>query len=160
MHFNSYTTESGAKIALWKSKELLKESIKAPSTTDTSLYPEITTQHDQKRVKFKGICVRQGSISFIQGNVVNLYISYKLDTLSRGLNIGFTLLNCLFGAVKLTKNDDPDNYGYNGYGIGFDSCSKSKFSWGGEWGKNVVIFGLDNSSSVLVDSRKKKVSSW
>ena len=28
--------------------------------------------------------------------------------------------NCLFGAVILTKNADPDNCGYNGYGIGFD----------------------------------------
>ena len=29
----------------------------------------------------------------------------------------------LFGAVKLTKNADPDKYSYSGYGIGFNSCS-------------------------------------
>ena len=31
-----------------------------------------------------------------------------------------TLENCLFGAVKLTKDVDVDQYDYSGYGIGFD----------------------------------------
>ena len=31
-----------------------------------------------------------------------------------------TLENCLFGAVKLTKNTDIDKYKYSGYGIRFD----------------------------------------
>ena len=30
------------------------------------------------------------------------------------------LVNCLFGAVSLTKNADIDKYKYSGYGIGFD----------------------------------------
>ena len=34
-----------------------------------------------------------------------------------------TLDDCLFGAVKLTKNSDTDKYWYSCYGIGFDSCS-------------------------------------
>ena len=29
----------------------------------------------------------------------------------------------LFGALKLTKNADPDKYRYGGYGVGFDSRS-------------------------------------
>ena len=41
-------------------------------------------------------------MAFIHRNVVNSYISYKLDTWSRDLNADFTLGNCLFGAVKLT----------------------------------------------------------
>ena len=32
----------------------------------------------------------------------------------------YTLKDCFFGAVKLTKNADPDKYSYSGYGIGFD----------------------------------------
>ena len=48
----------------------------------------------------------------------------NLGTWSRDLNGNFTLDNCLFKAVKLTKNADPDKYGYNGYGIGFDTCSR------------------------------------
>ena len=47
-------------------------------------------------------------MSFIRRNVVNLCISYELDTWSVDLNIDFTLGNCLLGAVKLNKNADPD----------------------------------------------------
>ena len=39
----------------------------------------------------------------------------------KNLKTDFTLGNCLFGAVKLTKNSDPDKYKYRGYSIGFDS---------------------------------------
>ena len=47
-----------------------------------------------------------------------------------------TLENCVFGAVKLTKNADIDKYGYFGYGIVFDR--KSSFSFpGGGFGENV-----------------------
>ena len=79
------------------------------------------------RVKFKGICLRQDSVSFLHKNIVNLYILYKLDTCSKDLNPDFTLGNCLFGAVKLTKNAVADKYRYSGYGIGLDS--RSQFSW-------------------------------
>ena len=33
----------------------------------------------------------------------------------------------MFGAVMLTKNDDPDKYEYSGYGIRFDGSSE--FPW-------------------------------
>ena len=35
----------------------------------------------------------------------------------RNLNTDFTLGNCLFASVKVTKNADPDKYKYSGYGI-------------------------------------------
>ena len=76
---------------------------------------------------FNGICLKQKIISFLHKNVVNLYISYKLDTWLKDLNTYFTLGNCLFGAIKLMKNDDPDKYEYSGYGIEFDL--NSQFSW-------------------------------
>ena len=34
-----------------------------------------------------------------------------------------TLEDCLSGAVKLTKNANPNIYSYSEYGIGFDSRS-------------------------------------
>ena len=49
-------------------------------------------------------------MSFIHGNVVNLYSSYELEQLYGDLNLNFTLDNCLFGPVKLPKNADPDKY--------------------------------------------------
>ena len=61
-----------------------------------------------------------------------------------------------FGAVNLTKNADINKYGYSGYGIGFDR--KSNFSFpNGTFGQNVIIFGVDKSSSAHVDNKKKDI---
>ena len=45
----------------------------------------------------------------------------------------------------LAKNADPDEYGNSGYGIRFHARSQFSLSID-EWGKNVVIFGVENSS--------------
>ena len=71
-------------------------------------------------------------------------------------SIDFKLSNCLIGVVKLTKNTDPDTHKYSNYGIGFEI--RSQFSWtDGGVGKNVIIFGADNSSSVHIDGRNKYI---
>ena len=46
-----------------------------------------------------------------------------------GINISnhLTLVNCLFGAVTLTKNADIDKYKYSGYRIGFDRHERCSF---------------------------------
>ena len=69
---------------------------------------------------------------------------------------GPTLKSCLFGAVTSTKNADFDKYGYSGYGIGFDRWLSFAFP-GGEFGQNVLVFGVDISSSAHIDSRKKDI---
>ena len=66
-----------------------------------------------------------------------------------------TLKNCLFGAITLTKNADIDKYGYSAYGIGFDRRSSFSFPGTG-FGRNVLIFGANMSSSAHIDSRKKR----
>ena len=82
---------------------------------------------------------------------VNLYFSYELDTWPNGLNTGFG--NCLFGAVKLTKNVDPVKYKY---GIGFNSCSQ--FTWTHACEKKIVIiFRVANSSSAHIHGRNENV---
>ena len=55
----------------------------------------------------------------------------------------------------MTKNNDIDKYKYSGYGIGFDR--KGKFSVGNEFGRNCIIFGVDMSSSVHIDNKKKDI---
>ena len=62
----------------------------------------------------------------------------------------------VLACLELPNNADPDKYGYNGYDNEFDVCSQSSLSKG-ECGKNVVIFGVDNSSSTHVDDRKKDI---
>ena len=76
-----------------------EESITLPSTTDNSFDSEIIYNYGKGKIKFKGICLKQDSVSFIHGNV-NLYIFYETDTWSRDLNTDFTLENCLFRALK------------------------------------------------------------
>ena len=88
--------------------------------------------------------------------MINLYISCTLGSQLRILNIDFTLSNCLFGSVKLTKNADLDKYKYTGYSVGFDSRSEFLFTYG-SYGKNVIIFGADMGSSVHVDNKGKNI---
>ena len=65
-----------------------------------------------------------------------------------------SLENCLFGAVKLTRNTDIDKYKNFGYGIGFDR--KIFFSHPSEAnGRNVIIFGVDMSPSSYTDEKRK-----
>ena len=41
---------------------------------------KVTADHQFNRVKFKGIALKEDSVSFLHKEVVNLYISYQLDT--------------------------------------------------------------------------------
>ena len=66
----------------------------------------------------------------------------------------------MFGAVELTKIADIDKYKYFGYGIGFDRRGSFSVPSGG-FGQNVIIFGVDMSSSIHVDNKKKRYfNSW
>ena len=56
----------------------------------------------------------------------------------------------------MTKNADIDSYGYSGYGIGFDRHESFSFPGTG-LGRNVIIFGVDMSSSTKIDNRKKDI---
>ena len=56
----------------------------------------------------------------------------------------------------MTKNADIDEYKYSGYGTGFDRRGKFFISRWGIW-KNVIIFGVDISSSIHVDNKKNNI---
>ena len=58
--------------------------------------------------------------------------------------------------VKLTKNADINEYKYSGYGTGFDDHGTFLFPSSG-FSQNVTTFGVDMSSSVHIDNRKKDV---
>ena len=107
----------------------------------------------QKKLKH---CLIKNNISIPKKVIKSLYISYTLACQLRNLNTDFTLSNCLFGSIKLTKNADLDKYKYSDYNIGFDSHSEFLFA-DGSYGKNVIIFGADMSSSVHVDNKGKDI---
>ena len=92
------------------------------------------------------------------GTIVNIYIVCELSASNSDYDDS-KLENCLFGAVTLTKNaDDIDKYRYSGYGTGFDRKSHFSFLSGG-FGQNLIIFGVDMSSSVHVDNKKRHINS-
>ena len=141
-------------VLSWKSKGLSAESIKPLTTSDNSLTPILNYYVTKTRVQFTGSCLKQPTISYNHGKVLNIYIVYELGA-SSSHNNDPTLKNCLFGAVTLTKNADIDKYGYSGYGIGFDR--RSSFSFPGKFGQNVLIFGVDMSFSAHIDNEKKDI---
>ena len=96
-------------------------------------------------------------------NVINIYIVYKLTLISSTRNTDYTIQNALFGAMKIIKNTNSSKNNYKGYGLCFDE--------GGEFGytvkqgnfnrvtnaKNVIIFGVDMSSSVHATNRVNNI---
>ena len=56
----------------------------------------------------------------------------------------------------MTKNTDINKYKYCGYGIRFDRHGFFSHHSGGT-GRNVIIFGVDMSSSTRIDNRKKDI---
>ena len=123
------------------------------------LPPLIDHYGSKVRLKFNKSCLKQPSkITYDYGHRVNVYIVYELGASGSNENAP-TLKNCLFGAVTLTKNADFEKYRYSGFGIGFDRRSIFSFSGGG-FGENVLIFGVDMSSSSHIDNKKRHISSW
>ena len=142
-------------ISEWKSKGLSDESFKPLPTSDNSLTPLIDYYSYYKRGKSNGSALRQPKVSYTHKKTVNTYIVYELAG-SICNSDDPTLKNCLFGAVTSTKNVNFERYEYSGYEVGFDR--RSSFSFPGDgFGKNVLIFGADMSSSAHIDTKKKGI---
>ena len=140
-------------VSSWKSKGLSAENISQPTTSNNSLTPLLSYYGTKTRVKFTGSCLKQTKVSYTHRKTVNIYILYELG--ASGSQDNDPTLKKLFGAVTLTRNVDIDKYRYSGYGIRFDR--KSSFFPGGGFGQIVIIFGVDMSSSVHVDNKKKDI---
>ena len=62
----------------------------------------------------------------------------------------------MFGAIEITKNTDTSKYSYKGYGISFDEGGT--FSKGNINNvKNVIIFGVHESSLVHVNNKANNI---
>ena len=105
------------------------------------------------RVNFNGSCLKEDKVAHNQRKIVNIYIVYEISKKDSISNYP-TLENCLFGAVRLTKNPDINKYKYSGYGIGSDKEGEFSFGTSG-FGRNCIILGADLSSSSHANSKKK-----
>ena len=143
-------------ILSWKSRGLNDVKIESIKTNNYLLNLSIDVyDNDTKiRIKFNGSFLNRFPPTILHWDIVNIYIVYEITSDYKDINYP-TLENCLFGSVELTKNVDIDKYGYSGYGIGFDR--ETSFSFGNEIGKNVIIFGVDMSSSTKIDNSKKDI---
>ena len=131
------------------------ERINSINTCNHSITQNLDYYGTKKRVEFNRSCLKQDNFTFNHGKVVNIYVAYEI---SKSINISDypTLGNYLFGAVTLTKNADIDKYKYSGYGIRFDRHGSFP-STGIRLGRNVVIFGVDMTSSTKIDNMKKDI---
>ena len=143
-------------VLSWKSRGLNEAAIESIKTSNSLLNPSIDYYYDftKVRLKFNGSFLNRPPLTIFHGGVVNIYIVYEITSDYKDINYP-TLENCLFVSVNLTKNADIDKYRYSGYGIGFDR--QSSISIGNETGKNVMILGVDMSSSTKIDNRKKDI---
>ena len=143
-------------ISSWKSKGLSDDTITPYDTSDNSLTSLIDHYGSKVKLKFNEDCLTQSNkLRYDYGHKVIAYIVYELGATGSSIS-DLILKNFLFGAVNLTKNADVEKYGYSGFGMGFDRRSSFTFPGGG-FGQNVLIFGVDISSSAHIDSKKKYI---
>ena len=153
-------------ISEWKSTGIFiysdDSSMKGIEDTKTNL-PELKND-GRMPVYLQGNHFQQNNVIIPNNNnVINIYDVYKLDPISSTRNIDYTIQNGLFGTMKITKNTDSSKNNYTGYGLCFDK--------GGEFGhtvrqgnfdratnaKNVIIFGVDMSSSIQATNRANNI---
>ena len=80
--------------------------------------------------------------------IANAYIAYNLANLQKNLLLNFTLKNWFFGATNIVKKWMCSSE------IAFDGAGW--WSFGNDFARNVVTFGVDNSLSSQADNRKNK----
>ena len=140
-------------ILSWKSKGLSDGVIKSPTVNNNILASKLEHINKKMFVKFNGSClIKQNKFTFNR-KIVNIYIVYDLNSNSNDFDP--TLQNCLFGAVKLTKNSDIDKYKHSCYGIGFES--KGRFLHSNGLDRNAILFGADMSSSIHTNNKTRNI---
>ena len=77
---------------------------------------------------------------------------YDLAAWPRNSTNNFKFKNSLFGATNIAWNSDKEKYVYSGYVITFHSSGS--WSFGNGSARNVIFFGVDNSSSSHFYNRK------
>ena len=132
-----------------------EESIEKINKSDSNFASTFVDHHSFPDIDLNGHCLIKSNIC-IPNKVINLYISYTLGPQLINFNTDFTLSNCLFGSVKLTRNADLDKHKYTDYGIGFDSHGEYSLP-DGSVDKNAIIFKVDMSSSMHIDNKRKYI---
>ena len=159
---------NGKKITNWRSTGIFNYSdyYVMNGIEDTKTNLPLLKNNKETYVLLQGNYFQQNNKIIIPNNnknVINIYVVYKLDPISSTRNTDYTIQNALFGAMKITKNADYSNNNYTGYGLCFDEGSE--FGYTVKQGnfnrttdaRNVIIFGVDMSSSIHAINRANSI---
>ena len=114
----------------------------------TASHPLVNVNADDFEIKFKGGRLSYGNTSKFNSSVTNVYLVYKLYLFNSPEIAKYPIINSLFGAITVDRkgSTDPEKWFFCGKGIAFDA--KGTYSMGAQvLARNVIIFGVDNSSS-------------
>ena len=106
-------------ILLWRSKGFSNQSNKATTTPNKLLNSSLDYVGSRLKVNFTGDSLKQERLDFRYWKIVNIYIVNEINKSVR-ISSYPTLENYLFGAVKLLKHVNIDQYEYSWYGTEFD----------------------------------------
>ena len=117
----------------------------------------IVEDNGRMNVEFNGNYFAQNKVLHPNNNkVVNIYIVYEPDSINSTRNTDYNIQNALFGAARITKNTDSSKNKYKGYSISFGS-GDDLTSGDITKGKNVIIFGVDESSSIHASNKANNI---
>ena len=151
---SSFNTTNINKICTWKSAGSFSNNMITVKNASGDL-PKLELLDDYY-VNLSGNHFQQNKADMSNNIAINIYCVYKLDPISSNRDDTFTVQNALFGAMQVIKNADTSKYKYTGYGICFDEgCSFSKGNISN--GKNVLIFGVDESSLVHANNEANNI---
>ena len=104
-------------------------------------------------LKFNNCPLLQKSFSSLYSNfILNLYIVYELNKWSCNYTNNLPLKNCLFGTVKVVKNEIRRFY----LQIPRTSIWWREFTQLNEFTRDFSLFGVDNSLSSHADIRRSR----
>ena len=145
-------TKGNGKINKWLSTGIHNENgvdlmgvANLSSDPSKSTLQKLTNDNNRLHITFEGNYFKQDKIDYFHKSVVNIYVVYELEN-RRVFSPDYTAQNFLFGAIKITKDADPDHNKYVGYGICFDAKGSFNFGDGNNArndAKNVIILGVD-----------------
>ena len=140
-------------IRLWESSSWDKKSLVTPPTSVSS---PIESKNTYNGIDFKDGSFLASRPSLFNSGICNIYMVYKINerTIPNSNLLKFPLENCLFGTVGLLRSGSADisQSSHEGRGIAFDAARGHNTKRG--VGKNVVIFGVDNSHALNPENKK------
>ena len=139
---------NGIYIYYWKSKRLCDVRINSIKALNHSITPKVNSYGTKTRVEFNGRCLKQDKTTYTYRKIVRIYAIYEVlcgysdDYYPRSSAFKLTSMNVLVMEFDLMEKDIFHNQAV-------------------EMETNVIIFGVDMSSSTNTDNRKEwYLNSW